>query len=102
MDPFYLKSTELRDYATAHRCIPRGVVQDSNLLVDLEPPLPATVYELPADLERAMLAPRYVEDHLLPELSTWPLMANLCIPKTPGDWINGPWQILDIVELTQE
>ena len=102
MNTFFMRSIELRDYAHKHRCLAMEVLDGTKLLVKLEPPIPAHVYDQASDLSQCVLMPRYQDEQLVPTITEWPFTANLCVPKTVGDWRVGPWQILDIVELTRD
>jgi hypothetical protein len=101
MNSFYLKSIEHRSYHVKHKCIVREVVDGNKLLVDLGPAIPGWVYGKPTDLDRVVLAPRYTMMTLTPQISEWPSVVNICVPKNGIDWTSGPWNLLDIGELTE-
>ena len=93
---FTIKSIELRDYSETHGCVVVSHVDANKLLVKLDPVIPGWVYNMSKDLCDAVLAPRYKGTSLWPVVSEWPFKANICIPKPQGDWLLGPWRLLDI------
>ena len=100
MTRFFIKSIEHRTYYAKHECTVREIVDRNKLLVDISPPIPGWVYERPADLDRIVLASRYVNTTLVPQISEWPCIVNICVPKNGFDWECGPWTLLDIGELS--
>jgi hypothetical protein len=100
MTSFYLKSIEHRSYHVKHECTVREIVDGNKLLVDLDPPIPGWVYDRPADLDHVVLAPRYTNMTLTPQISEWPSIVNICVPKNGIDWTSAPWNLLDVGELT--
>ncbi|MGD9739671.1 MAG: hypothetical protein AB7O56_14855 [Bauldia sp.] len=99
---FTIKSTENYHHDRKHRCIPIETVDRNKLLVRLDPPLPASAYRnvlgepIVKDMDRLVLAPRYVGDALTPVPRELPIVVNMCRPKPEGTWTAGPWCILDI------
>ena len=101
MSEFFLKSIELRDYDAKHGCSVIKVVDENKLLVALTPAIPAHVYEQPQDLDVLVLAPRYAGAELYPNITEWPCVVNICIPKLDDTWEQGPWRLLDIGEISK-
>lgn len=101
MKQFYLKSVELRNYVEKHLCLVHDVVDGNKLLVELRPPIPAHVYGSQDDLDFVVLAHRYEGSSLSPNISEWPCIVNVCVPKLKDGLRSGPWRILDIGEITQ-
>lgn len=99
---FYIKSIEHRTYHVRHECVVREVVEGNKLLVDLFPVIPSWVYGSTHDLDAIILAPRYQGSSLAPEISEWPCIVNICLPKNFKDWSSGPWDLLDIGEISVE
>lgn len=100
MISFYIKSIEHRSYHVKHGCIVRDNVIEGMLLIDLDPPIPGWVYNQPMNLDRVILAQRYSDMALTPQISEWPCIVNICVPKNSMDWTSGPWSLLDVGELT--
>lgn len=86
----YLTSTELRDPYTPRECRVirrlRSELRDDLALVELEPPLPANVYNTPEDLRQVILAARHEGTSLFP-VTEWPLPVYICAlrSKTPPE-----------------
>ena len=97
----YIRSTEHRTYRVKHECLLRDVIDGNKLLSELSPAIPGWVYGLHEDLVRVVLAPRYTDSTLVPQVSEWPCTVNICIPKDHNDWTCGPWLLLDIGEITR-
>jgi hypothetical protein len=91
-----VKSIELRNYNEKHGCAVLEEVDGNKLHVGLIPPIPAWVYGTDEDMRGIVLAPRYAGTSLVPVISEWPFTANICIPKPDGNWVSGPWRLLDI------
>jgi hypothetical protein len=100
MDNFFIRSIEHRTYHAKHRCTVREIVDGNKLLVETSPSIPGWVYGRSTDLDRIVLAPRYVNSKLVPQISEWPCIVNICVPKEGSDWECGPWTLLDIGELS--
>lgn len=101
MEKFYIRSTELRDYNEKHACFMLRVVDGNKILVNVSPPMPGYVYDRQQDIDRLVLAPRYMGTTLTPTVSEWPCLVNICLPKEDGGWENGPWRLLDIGEISR-
>lgn len=102
MSEFFLKSIELRDYDAIHRCSVIESVDENKLLIAVTPPIPAHVYEQTKDLDMLVLAPRYSGSILVPRISEWPCVVNICLPEIADRWDQGPWRLLDIGEISRE
>ena len=101
MDNFFIKSVEHRTYSQKHKCIVHKNVDDNKLLIELEPPIPSYIYDSNQDVDFIVLAPRYEDAKLVPSISEWPCIVNMCLIKENGSWEKGPWQLLDIGEITK-
>ena len=101
MTTFKLKSIEHRTYTQEHNCVVRKEVDGNKILVEIDPPIPAYVYDLNEDIDLIVLAPRYEGTTLVPTISEWPCIVNMCIPKEHGNWESGPWRLLDIGEISK-
>ena len=80
----YLATTELRDPYTPRECHVirrlRSELRDDLALVELETPLPASVYDTPEDLGQVILAARHQGSTLFP-VTHWPLPVYICVLK---------------------
>lgn len=101
MTVFFLRSIELRESKRVV-CTVLNVVDSNKLLVSICPTFPAGLYGQEGELDKLVLAPRYVGTSLHPEISEWPCVVNVCIPEDASNWDAGPWRLLDIAELLPE
>jgi hypothetical protein len=80
----HLASTELRNPYEPRECRVikrlRSELRDDLALVELEPPLPASVYDTPEDLGQVILAARHQGSSLFP-VTEWPLPVYICVLK---------------------
>lgn len=80
----HLISTELRDPYTPRKCLVvkrlRSELRDDLALVEIEPPLPASVYNTPEDIRQVILATRHQGTSLFP-VTEWPLPVYICVLK---------------------
>ena len=95
LKPFTIKSIENRSYSKKHKCIPHQVVNSNKLLVMLEPPIPSHVYDKDEDIDLLVLAPKFKDTVLIPEVSEWPMNVYMLIPKEGGNWESGPYNCED-------
>jgi hypothetical protein len=78
------------------------VIDDKKIIVDLIPPIPGFVYGKVDDVDLVILAARYAGVALSPMVSEWPCTVNICLPKEKDGWKSGPWDLIDIGEITQD
>lgn len=95
----FFRSIDHRDYNVKHECSVSGVIDNGTIIVEAKVPIPQWVYDSPGDMSRIVLATRYADDTLTPEVSRWPCIVNVCVPEF-DNWMHGPWRVLDIAELT--
>ena len=78
---FLLTSTELREPYEPRTCRVvrrlRNEVRDDLALVEIEPPLPAHVYDSARDLDHLILGAKHEGRTLFP-VSEWPLYVYIC------------------------
>jgi len=85
--------------ASEYRCNFEPVLNESSLVVDLDPPLrldPLAAKELYSTVK---LTPRFRGDALVPNLSAEPVIVNVTVPAEGGTGDSGPWRLLIIGEL---
>jgi hypothetical protein len=97
--PSFLLHSQESAHIDAHqwRRLCRAGVE--KIIVAIEPPIPGSAYGVSEDVQKALLAPRWAGNSIDPEISTWPFTANLYLPVEGGDWTDGPWRLMDIVQL---
>lgn len=94
------QSTELRNPPPSSECRTEKALDQRKLAVRFDPPLAGYYFGRQQDIDRAVLAPRYEGQSLVPEINEWPCVVNLCLPVPGADFETGPWVIIDIGELT--
>ena len=100
---FTINSTETRYDTLHHQCFfEKALLKEGDypkILASVNPPIPAYCYHrLSEDLDLIVLAPRLEGSSVYPSISR-PCFAYLCIPQKGGNWSEGPWEILDWVEV---
>ncbi len=100
---FTINSTETTYEKVHHSCTFEKPILKSGdhpkILASINPPIPMHFYgRLESDLDMIVLAPRLQGCTVYPNISE-PCYAYMCIPKEGGDWSDGPWEILDWVEI---
>src|SRR5438128_2289682 len=85
MTTFYLVSTELRKPYEPRLCHVlrrlRSEIRDDLAMVEVEPPIPADVYDTAGDVRTLILAARHQGTSLFP-VTEWPLAVYICqIPE---------------------
>jgi hypothetical protein len=102
MNDFFVSSIEHRTYHAKHGCKVREAIDGNKLLVEINPPIPRWVYGKDFDLSWIVLAPRYADTTLVPQISELPCIVNMCLPKNVSEPVGAPWELLDIGELSSE
>lgn len=114
LNKFIVQSTEDQNGLQYH-CIFLNKLESLDkksirILVQLDPKIPKDIFHgdlskgifvsnlVEDDISMLMLAPRLEGSYVYPEISA-PCYVYICIPETGGDWINGPWRILDWGEI---
>ena len=114
LNKFVVQSTEDQNGLQYH-CTFLNKLESSNkkpirVLVQVDPKISRDVFHgdlsknifapnlVDDDIDMLMLSPRLEGSHVYPEISD-PCYVYICIPEKSGNWINGPWRILDWGEI---
>jgi len=69
--------------------------EPTRILVKLENPIPAGVYNLKEDIQQLILSPHFQGHTIYPLIEPYPGHVYMAIPKEDGTWEEGPYDIID-------
>lgn len=96
---FFVQSEENRNYPKKHGC--KFVVaysaksQSTRILVTLDEPIPANVYNTKHDLTQLIISPHFEGYEIYPEIKPIPCHVYMVVPEDSGTWEQGPYRIVD-------